>query len=67
MKTNVKIQKEEGTDERCCGMCQHMMYEDIDGSGMCGIMNVYIHCGDVCEKFQTFKKSQNKNAMNENM
>lgn len=43
MKNEVK------TNERCCGACKHMLYEDTYGYGVCYIDKETVHCSSVCE------------------
>lgn len=32
----------------CCGECEKLLYEDINGYGICGKTNEECYCGDKC-------------------
>lgn len=40
---------ENGTDIRCCGACRHFQYEEVDGWGICDLVNDSVPCDFECE------------------
>lgn len=44
------INRKEGTEDYCCGLCRRFQHEDIDGYGFCALDGEECHCSECCKE-----------------
>lgn len=58
--------KQNNEEEKCCGACCWMQYEDTDGWGFCALLDACnevigtVHCSDLCTVDGSFVSEEQK-------